>query len=280
MKLIRTIIDLKELLLQCRKEGKTIGFVPTMGALHKGHATLVERCVAENDICVVSIFVNPTQFNNREDLKLYPRTPEKDYKLLESRGADIVFVPSVEEIYPEPDTRIFDFGLLDKVMEGAYRPGHFNGVAQVVSKLLDFVRPDKAYFGEKDFQQLAIVKEMVRQLELPVEIVGVPIVREPGGLAMSSRNQRLSDEQRAYAGEIYRILHESILLSGEQSPGAVVRSVTEAINNVPELRVEYFEIVDDDSLQPVSAWQDSAKITGAIAVYCGDVRLIDNIRYR
>lgn len=280
MKIIHTVTKLEELLGQYRQEEKTIGFVPTMGALHEGHAALVKRCVTENDISVVSIFVNPTQFNNREDLRLYPRTPEKDYALLDSTGADIVFAPPVEEIYPEPDTRTFDFGLLDKVMEGAYRPGHFNGVVQVVSKLFAFVKPDKAYFGEKDFQQLTIVKEMVKQLELPVEIVGVPIVRELSGLAMSSRNQRLSEAQREQAAEIYRIMQESTLLAGEQSPDQVIRFVTGSINNLPELRVEYFGIVDGDSLQPVSSWHDSGNIVGAIAVYCGDVRLIDNIRYK
>lgn len=280
MRVIHTIAELKELLQQHRQEGKTIGFVPTMGALHKGHITLVERCAAENDICVVSIFVNPTQFNNQEDLRLYPRTPEEDYELLRSTGTDVVFAPSVEEIYPGPDIRIFDFGLLDKVMEGAFRPGHFNGVAQVVSKLFAFVEPHKAYFGEKDFQQLAIVREMVKQQELPVEIVGVPTVREQNGLAMSSRNQRLSVEQREHASEIHRIMRESTLLTEEQSPDQIIHFVTGSINNVPDLRVEYFGIVDGDSLQPVSTWQDSGNIVGAIAVYCGDVRLIDNIRYR
>jgi pantoate--beta-alanine ligase len=280
MKIIHTITDLKKLLQPHRQKGKTIGFVPTMGALHEGHATLVRRCVEENELCVVSIFVNPTQFNNQEDLRLYPRTPEKDYALLERTGVDIVFAPSVEEMYPEPDTRIFDFGLLDKVMEGAFRPGHFNGVAQVVSKLFTSVEPHKAYFGEKDFQQLAIVREMVKQLALPVEIVGVPIVREQDGLAMSSRNQRLSVSQREHAPEICRVLRESTLLTGEQSPDQLVRFVTGTINNVPDLHVEYFGIVDGDSLQPVSTWQDSESIIGAIAVYCGDVRLIDNIRYR
>ncbi|MDR2816887.1 MAG: pantoate--beta-alanine ligase [Proteiniphilum sp.] len=280
MKIIHTVTELEKLLGQYRQEGKTIGFAPTMGALHEGHAALVKRCVAENDISVASIFVNPTQFNNREDLRLYPRTPEKDYALLESAGVDIAFAPPVEEVYPVPDTRIFDFGLLDKVMEGAYRPGHFNGVAQVVSKLFAFVKPDRAYFGEKDFQQLAIVKELAKRLQLPVEIVAIPTVREPDGLAMSSRNQRLSEEQRAQAAEIYRIMRESVLLAGERPPDEVVRFVTGSINNVPELRVEYFGIVDGESLQPVSSWRDSGNIVGAIAVYCGDVRLIDNIRYR
>lgn len=280
MEVVHSVKALEELLQQPRQQGKTIGFVPTMGALHKGHATLVKRCVAENELCVVTVFVNPTQFNNPEDLRLYPRTPEKDYELLESIGADIVFVPSVEEVYPEPDSRIFDFDPLDKVMEGAFRPGHFNGVAQVVSKFFDFVQPHRAYFGEKDYQQLAIVREMVKQQELPVEIVGVATVREQSGLAMSSRNQRLSEEEKEHASEIYRVMRESTLLTGEQSPDQIVRFVTEAINNVADLRVEYFGIVDGDSLQPVSAWHDSESIVGAIAVYCGDVRLIDNIRYR
>jgi pantoate--beta-alanine ligase len=280
MKVVHTVTALEQLLRQLRQEGKTIGFVPTMGALHEGHAALVRRCAAENEICTVSIFVNPTQFNNPEDLRLYPRTPEKDYELLEGVGADILFAPPVEEVYSAPDDRVFDFGLLDKVMEGAYRPGHFNGVAQVVSKLFAFVKPHKAYFGEKDFQQLAIVKALVKQLELPVEIVEVPTVRESSGLAMSSRNQRLSEEQKTHAAEIYRILRESVLLAGEQSPDQVVRFVTGSVNNVPGLRVEYFGIVDGSSLQPVSSWRDSGNIVGAIAVYCGDVRLIDNIRYR
>lgn len=280
MRVVYTVAALKELLQQHRREGKTIGFVPTMGALHEGHITLVRCCVSENDICVVSIFVNPTQFNNREDLRLYPRTPEKDYALLKSAGADIVFAPSVEEVYPEADTRTFDFGLLDKVMEGAYRPGHFNGVVQVVSRLFAFVEPGRAYFGEKDFQQLAIIKEMVKQLEFPVEIVEVPTVREQSGLAMSSRNQRLTPAQKVHAAEIYRIMEESTRLTGEQSPEQVVHFVTGLINNVPGLRVEYFGIFDGGSLQPVSSWQDSGNIVGAIAVYCGDVRLIDNIRYR
>lgn len=279
MNVIHTISDLEFMLQAYRQEGKTIGFVPTMGALHQGHAALVKRCVEENDICAVSIFVNPTQFNNSEDLRRYPRTPEKDCELLESMGADIVFAPSEEEMYPVADTRVFDFGLLDKVMEGAFRPGHFNGVAQVVSKLFEFVKPHKAYFGEKDFQQLVIVKTMVKQLDLPVEIVGVPTVREPSGLAMSSRNRRLSDEQRERAAEIYRIMRESLLMVGKYTPGQVVRFVTGSINNVPELRVEYFEIFDGDTLKPVSSWQDSGNIEGAAAVYCGETRLIDNIRY-
>lgn len=280
MKVIHTVTALKSLLQQYRQAGKIVGFVPTMGALHEGHATLVKQSVAENDVTVVSVFVNPTQFNNPEDLKLYPRTPEEDYKLLENIGTDIVFAPPVEEIYPEPDTRIFEFGVLDKVMEGSFRPGHFNGVAQVVSKLFSYVQPDKAYFGEKDYQQLAIIRSMVKQLNLSVEIVGIPIVREKSGLAMSSRNQRLTDFQKEEAATIYRVLRESLRLAGDQSPEEVVAFVTSSINKAPSLRVEYFEIVDGDTLQPVFAWEDSENIVGAIAVYCGDIRLIDNIRYR
>ena len=209
MTIIETVVLLQEELSKYRDTGKTIGFVPTMGALHEGHATLVKQCVRENDVTVVSVFVNPTQFNNPDDLRLYPRTPEKDWQLLESIGADIVFAPTVEEMYPEPDSRQFDFGGLAQVMEGAFRSGHFNGVAQVVSKLFEYVQPHVAYFGEKDFQQLAIVKKMVQQLKLPVKVMGVPTVREANGLALSSRNQRLSDEERENASAIYRILRES-----------------------------------------------------------------------
>jgi pantoate--beta-alanine ligase len=250
-----------------------------MGALHEGHATLVKRCTAENDLCVVSIFVNPTQFNNKEDLKRYPRTPEEDHRLLERIGTAIIFEPLVEEIYPVPDKRVFDFGILEKVMEGQFRPGHFNGVAQVVSKLFSFVRPDKAYFGEKDFQQLAIVRELVKQLGLSVQIVGVPIVREPDGLAMSSRNQRLSEEEKKNAAEIYRVLHESTRMTDLFTPKQLTDFVIREINNVPGLNVEYFEIVNDNTLQLISSWEKNVSSVGCIAVFCGEVRLIDNIRY-
>ncbi len=280
MIIIETVASLREVLQGSREEGKTIGFVPTMGALHEGHAALVKRCVAENDVCVVSVFVNPTQFNNPDDLRLYPRTPEEDYRLLEAIGTDVVFTPSVEEMYPEPDKRVFDFGELDKVMEGAFRPGHFNGVAQVVSKLFDFVQPDRAYFGEKDFQQLAVVREMTKQLGISLEIVAVPTVREASGLALSSRNQRLSAEGRASAPAIYRVLQESVSLMESRSPGEVASWAAEAINNVSGLRVEYFMIVDADSLQPVSSWSDAGRVIGCIAVYSDEVRLIDNIRYK
>jgi pantoate--beta-alanine ligase len=280
MKIIDTISELENQLQGYRHKGETIGLVPTMGALHQGHASLVERCVADNKISIVSLFVNPTQFNNKEDLKHYPRTPEKDHELLERLGVDYVFSPSVEEMYPEEDKRVFDFGQLDKVMEGEFRPGHFNGVAQIVSKLFDIVKPDNAYFGEKDFQQLAIVKDMVRQLQMPVNIIGMPIVRESSGLAMSSRNQRLSEEQKKNASEVYKVLNESKLMIDKFIPYELINYVSESINKVSDLKVEYFQIVDGDNLQPVTSWSDSDYIVGCIALFCGEVRLIDNIRYK
>ena len=280
MKIIDTISELENQLQGYRHKGETIGLVPTMGALHQGHASLVERCVADNKISIVSLFVNPTQFNNKEDLKHYPRTPEKDHELLERLGVDYVFSPSVEELYPEEDKRVFDFGQLDKVMEGEFRPGHFNGVAQIVSKLFDIVKPDNAYFGEKDFQQLAIVKDMVRQLQMPVNIIGMPIVRESSGLAMSSRNQRLSEEQKKNASEVYKVLNESKLMIDKFIPYELINYVSESINKVSGLKVEYFQIVDGDNLQPVTSWSDSDYIVGCIALFCGEVRLIDNIRYK
>ena len=280
MEIIKTVIELKERLKTHRDSGKTIGFVPTMGALHKGHGVLVRHSVKGNDITVVSIFVNPTQFNNSDDLDLYPRTPEKDYDLLNGLGVDIVFYPSVREIYPKPDNRVFDFGGLDKVLEGEYRPGHFNGVAQVVSKLFNIVLPDKAYFGEKDFQQLAIVKQMVKQLNMTVEIIGIPIVREQSGLAMSSRNQRLTEEEKVTASAIYRVLKESVSMITEYSPEIISSRVVEELNSIAGLRVEYFSIVDSVSLETVTSWNSAESIVGCIAVFCGEVRLIDNIRYK
>lgn len=280
MELIKSIAVLGNLLSGFRKEGKTIGLVPTMGALHEGHAALVKRCVAENDIAVVSVFVNPTQFNNPEDLRLYPRTLDADCALLEKLGVDVVFAPDVDEMYPEPDTRVFDFGMLDKVMEGRFRPGHFNGVAQIVSKLFYAVKPDKAYFGEKDFQQLAIIREMVKQLQIPVEIIAVPIVREQSGLALSSRNMRLTPQQRETASEIFKTLEMSADLIEKQSVEDVKKFVVNRINNHDALSVEYFEIVDGETLQAIFDWTDSQYIVGCIAVFCGEVRLIDNIRYK
>lgn len=280
MKTVNKLADLQNEISQVKARGGKVGFVPTMGALHAGHLHLVERCKAENDFCVVSVFVNPTQFNNPEDLEKYPRTPEKDCELLESAGCDLVFLPEVSEMYPEPDTRVFDFGTLDKVMEGKMRPGHFNGVAQVVSKLFDMVTPEVAYFGEKDFQQVAIIRAMVEHLNYPVRIIQVPIVREESGLALSSRNMRLSAQQKEEAVSISKTLYASFQAQGRESVAETIRSVVETINAVPSLETEYFEIVDGDTLQPVDDWNDSPYIVGCITVYCGDVRLIDNIIYK
>lgn len=274
-----TIKDLQKAVSISKNEEKTIGFVPTMGALHQGHISLVKKCCEQNDVCIVSIFVNPTQFNNPTDLEKYPRTIEEDTKILKEAGADIVFVPSVQEIYPEPDNRQFDFGLLDKVMEGKFRPGHFNGVAQVVSRLFDIVKPDRAYFGEKDFQQLAIIRQMVRQLNIPVEIVPMPIRREDSGLAMSSRNQRLTGDQKTEAVNIYRILSDSKALYNQKTVDEVRIWVVESINKIPFLEVEYFEIVDGNTLQQIVDWKDTDYAVGCITVFCGEVRLIDNIIY-
>ena len=250
-----------------------------MGALHAGHLSLVRRALSECDRCIVSVFVNPTQFNDPRDLETYPRTLEADSTLLASVGASALFAPEVSTIYPKEDTRTFDVGAVAEVMEGRYRPGHFNGVMQVVSRLFDIVRPDCAYFGEKDFQQIAVIRAMVRLIGSPVEIIACPIVREADGLALSSRNVRLSAEERREAPQIYRILSESRSWAKEMSPQQVIERVTEQINAVPHLRVEYFEIVDTDSLQPIASWSDSPAPHGCITVFCGEVRLIDNIAY-
>lgn len=279
MKIVSSIKDLKNFLALEREKGKKVGLVPTMGALHAGHISLVKRCVAENDICVVSDFVNPTQFNDKHDLETYPRTLDADCALLEPVGCDYVFAPSVAEMYPEPDTRIFNLGPVAEVMEGPRRPGHFNGVAQVVSKLFYIVEPDNAYFGEKDFQQIAVIREMVRQLNLPVHIVDCPIQREADGLALSSRNTRLTPEQRQKAPVIARTLKESTTFVPAKSVQEVIDYVVNTINQVPEMEVEYFEIVDGNTMQPIQNWSDTTYPVGCITVYCGEVRLIDNIKY-
>lgn len=280
MKIVHAIKDLQEALADLRAQGKTVGLVPTMGALHAGHASLVKRSVAENDATVVSVFVNPTQFNDKNDLAKYPRTLEADCRLLEQCGATVVFAPSVEEIYPEPDMRHFSFPPLDTVMEGAYRPGHFNGVCQIVSKLFDLVKPDRAYFGEKDFQQLAIIREMVRQLKFPLQIVGCPIVREADGLALSSRNTRLSAEQRQQALKISQTLFASVDYAATHTVAQTQQFVEDAIAAAPGLRLEYFELVDGNTLQKIADWGDTAYAVGCITVFCGEVRLIDNIKYK
>ena len=280
MKVIHTIKDLQAELSVLKAQGKKVGLVPTMGALHAGHASLVKRSVNENEVTVVSVFVNPTQFNDKNDLVKYPRTLDADCKLLEACGATYAFAPSVEEMYPEPDTRQFSYAPLDTVMEGAFRPGHFNGVCQIVSKLFEAVKPHRAYFGEKDFQQLAIIREMVRQMQFDLEIVGCPIVREEDGLALSSRNARLSAEERENALKISQTLFKSRTFAATHTVSETLKFVEDAIAAVPGLRLEYFEIVDGNTLQKVDNWNQTSYVVDCITVFCGDVRLIDNIKYK
>ncbi len=278
MKAFATVKELREALRAVRN-GK-VGFVPTMGALHEGHISLVERARKECDTVVVSVFVNPTQFNDKTDLKNYPRTPEADAAMLEAAGVDYVLFPTVEEIYPEPDTRVFEFGLVDKVMEGATRPGHFNGVAQVVSRLFAIVEPDKAYFGEKDFQQIAVIRAMVAQLGLKVEIVDCPIIRDTDGLARSSRNTLLDKAHRAAAPHIYEVLSAAASKTGEMTPDELSAWVVEQVNAEPLLETIYFQAVDALTMQQVHSWDESPRIQGCIAVQAGAIRLIDNIKLK
>ncbi|MBR5585574.1 MAG: pantoate--beta-alanine ligase [Alistipes sp.] len=278
MKVVNNVAALQAALANCPKEG--VGFVPTMGALHNGHRSLVERARRENDTVVVSVFVNPTQFNDKNDLKNYPRTPEADCAILEAAGADIVFMPTVEDIYPEPDTRLFDFGLVDKVMEGATRPGHFNGVAQVVSRLFDMVKPARAYFGEKDFQQIAVIKAMVAQLNIDIEIVECAIVRGEDGLALSSRNELLTPEHRKAAPHIYATISQCAAKMTTMTPAELTQWVVETIDSNPLLKTIYFEAVDALTMQKVENWSDSKRIQGCCAVQAGNIRLIDNIKIK
>ena len=280
MEVVTKIADLQKKIAEIRTNGGTVGLVPTMGALHNGHLELVKRCVAENSICVVSVFVNPTQFNDKNDLLHYPRTLDADCKVLESAGCAIAFAPEVEEMYPVEDTRVFNLGAVAEVMEGKYRPGHFNGVAQIVSKLFDAVQPDRAYFGEKDFQQIAVIRSMVKLLNYPVEIVACPIVREDDGMALSSRNLRLTPEQRKNAVSISQTLFKSRTFAEQHSVAETIDYVVNTLNSVPDLNVEYFEVVNGNTLLSVNDWSDSDYIVGCITVYCGEVRLIDNIAYR
>lgn len=271
---------IKSLMQELEKyNSKNVGFVPTMGALHDGHISLVKRSVEENDVTVVSVFVNPTQFNDKADLERYPRTEEADKKLLEAAGCDIVFMPQVEEMYPEEDTRVFNFGSIETVMEGKYRPGHFNGVAQIVSKLFYAVEPTRSYFGEKDFQQVAIIRDMVKQLNIPVEIIACPIIREESGLARSSRNELLSAEERKKAALISQVLSKSVNFAKEMSVEEVKNWVNDQFKSDDTFKMDYYDIVDGNSLQSVSSWDESDYIVGCIAIYCGKIRLIDNIHY-
>lgn len=280
MLIIHKIEELQLQLQHERQQGHTIGFVPTMGALHEGHASLVRRSVSENDVTVVSIFLNPTQFNDKADLERYPRTLEADCELLKQCGAQIAFAPSVEEVYPEPDTRTFSYPPTDSVMEGAMRPGHFNGVCQVVSKLFTYTNPDRVYLGEKDYQQIAVIKRMVEDLGFNIQIVPCPVIREESGLALSSRNTLLSSDERVLAANIYRVMKDSLSLgySVQQTHDYVVNT----INAIDGLQVQYFSIVDGDTLADVSSWEDTKSIVGCITVFCGSkpIRLIDHIRYK
>lgn len=282
MEIVHTIKELKTKLQVQREKGKTIGLVPTMGALHAGHASLVKRSVNENDVTVVSVFVNPTQFNDKKDLEKYPRTLEADCELLEHIGANIVFAPSVSEVYPEPDTRVFSYPPTDEVMEGRFRPGHFNGVCQIVSKLFMIVEPNKAYFGEKDFQQIAVIKAMVADQKYPLEICPCPIVRETDGLALSSRNTLLSEAERKIALNISKTLFESLEYAKTHTLTETKYWVINTINAIEGLEVQYYEIVDGNSLSSLNDWRDSDYIVGCITVFCGSipVRLIDNIKYK
>ena len=295
MKVFQKIVDLQNALFDERKQGKSVGLVPTMGALHEGHASLVRRSVKENDVTVVSVFVNPTQFNDKNDLKNYPRTLDADCQLLEktfeeaigNRKSDngkslYVLAPTVEEMYPTPDTRQFEYPPVSTVMEGAHRPGHFNGVCQVVSRLFYIVKPDKSYFGEKDWQQIAVVKAMVRQLGLKVQIVECDIVRDEDGLAKSSRNTLLAPDERAIAPTIYKALKASVAYAKKHTVKETHDKVVSDINAVEGLDVEYFSIVDGNTLQDITAWDDSPYVVGCITVYCGKtpIRLIDHIKYK
>ena len=282
MKIFDNIVDLQNELFYLRKANKKIGLVPTMGALHQGHASLVKQCVADNDITIVSVFLNPTQFNDPKDLERYPRTFEEDCKILNEVGADIVFAPTPKEMYPTPDNRHFEFPPTSTVMEGAKRPGHFNGVCQVVSRLFYITKPHNAYFGEKDWQQICVIKQLVKYLNLDINIIECPIIREESGLAMSSRNALLTSEERVIAANIYRILKESVTKKDSLSVDELQQEVINSINAIDQLEVEYFEIVDGNTLETIHSWNDSPYIVGCITVYCGatPIRLIDHIKYK
>lgn len=279
MIIIRTVRELQAAMQQHRDQGQSIGLVPTMGALHQGHLSLMNRARQDNEIVVASVFVNPTQFNNPDDLRTYPRTEEADCQAMESVGVDYAFIPTVEEIYPEPDTRVFDLGPVAEVMEGAMRPGHFNGVAQIVSKLFAWTMPTRAYFGEKDYQQIAVIRKMAELEGFDFDIVACPILRHEDGLAMSSRNVRLSPEQRGIAPMIRKVLLESLELKDAKTVSEVKQFVKEKIDSVKGLTTEYYEIVDSKTMQPIAEWADAETAVGCVTVYCGEVRLIDNITY-
>ena len=277
MLIIKNLEEFLDVIFRIKSNGKSVGFVPTMGALHEGHLSLIKKAHDENEVVVCSIFVNPVQFNNASDLEKYPRTLEEDAELLKEY-VDILFAPSEKEVFPEPPTEKYEFGALETVMEGKSRPGHFNGVAIIVKRLLNWVNPDKAYFGEKDYQQLAIIRQLVKDFKLNTQIVAAPIVREENGLAMSSRNRRLSPEEFAKAGEIYRILKQSAQISVTDI-AAIKHFVISEMAHIPEFKLDYFEIVDAETLQSIDKYDSEINIIGCIALYIGEVRLIDNIKY-
>jgi len=279
LKIARTVSRARKFIREQKKNTRSIGFVATMGALHAGHISLVKTSLEENDITVVSIFVNPNQFNDNHDFNSYPRNLQEDLQILKSYAVDLVFVPSTEEVYPEPDTRVFDFSGLDLIMEGKYRPGHFNGVAQVVSRLFEIIEPDRAYFGEKDFQQLAIIRKVVKDLNIPVQIRGCPIIRQADGLAMSSRNKLLTVEEQKSATRIFRALQRAKALAGKLPVTEFIEQTCKYIQEDPCFRVEYFEIVRQKDLQPVQNWNENDPMIACIAVQIGRVRLIDNIKF-
>jgi pantoate--beta-alanine ligase len=276
MLIIHKIKDIEQLVTQQRQMGKTIGFVPTMGALHQGHISLIQLSKERTSYTVCSIFVNPTQFNNKSDLIHYPRTPDADIKLLQEAGCDVLYMPEVGDVYPKNDNRIFNFGYLDSILEGATRPGHFNGVGQVVSILLLGVKPDKSYFGSKDYQQVMVVKSLVEQLNLPVEIIACPILREADGLAMSSRNTRLTPIERQIASFIPQWMQEAIVVAKEKDIDAAKQFMSERISKVPEMKLDYYEVCDADTLESISVIKSNQKAITLIAVFVGNIRLIDN----
>ncbi|MDR1846794.1 MAG: pantoate--beta-alanine ligase [Bacteroidales bacterium] len=275
---IKTINELIAFCENVKKEGKTKGLLPTMGALHEGHLSLLQRAKTENDVVICSIFVNPVQFNNREDLEKYPRDLEKDLHILEENGCDVAFTPSEEEVYAIEPAEKYDFGKLEQVMEGVARPGHFNGVATIVKRLFDWTQADRAYFGEKDYQQVIIIKDLVRQFAIPTKIVVCPVFRDADGLATSSRNQRLSAEKRSIAPKIHQILLKSASFTDTLSLSQIKNFVINEFKMYKDFELEYFEIVDDQSLQPVLN-KDSNGIVGCVAVWLDGVRLIDIQRY-
>ena len=279
MLILKTVVELQQFRLSC--VNKTIGFVPTMGALHQGHLSLMAKAIEENDLMVCSIFVNPTQFNNKEDLEKYPRHTDKDIALIQNAFADdaklIIFLPDVIEIYPNKIEKSYDFGNLSLVMEAQHRPGHFDGVGMVLERFFDIVQPTKAYFGEKDFQQLAVVRNLVKQLKLPLQIIGCPIVREANGLAMSSRNERLTPEQKEQAANIYQFLREAKQQATTLTVEEVKNNFTNAIKNISTLQLEYLEIADGNTLTSIENWEETTYCVAFVAVFVGNIRLIHNV---